>query len=537
MSTTIEEILNLPIMNGAKAITDYEGLNNIVDSISVTDHFYTGLQYDEIFTTPQFLDGQIMITGFFLQQDVSIQRQFIKTLSDAGCSGLIIFLVGSLFDKVKKEVIEYADFLRLPLIIMPSNRYLYGDVISEVMKAIFQKQDLKNDMINNVLRRVANLPENKRSTDFLLEKISDYGKYSILLLDKDFKVLNQSISMEINSETLMHLKKTITNKKISLPLLNNKGNKKVIIDKDTAYYYTILRAPLKNNLIHYITIISKNTIVDHLSEQQIIKVIRLYFNIWGKVQLETAHLVQAIIKNEVVQQNKLADIFGITLSDLSSMYVFATNHDISHASIMNHLEKIKEYFKRNHLKAIIDKSTKAIIVFVEKPVFWVNHVEITNDLKHLIDSFHEKYLLFVNDRLHKIEKAQIIFNDFLQYLEGLMSIYPYQKIFSEQELQFVKECHKIAEAEMETRTQYQSPIEILKREDVNEKQQLVSTLSTYLLDSKNLQEASEILFVHPSTVKYRIRKINEMLGYDIRKMPESYFIYLGIGVERLLNQS
>ncbi|MNP71693.1 carbohydrate diacid transcriptional activator CdaR [compost metagenome] len=59
---------------------------------------------------------------------------------------------------------------------------------------------------------------------------------------------------------------------------------------------------------------------------------------------------------------------------------------------------------------------------------------------------------------------------------------------------------------------------------------------TFLLDAKGSFDAcSQLLFVHKNTVKYRVKKISELLGYDITKNSEFYDVYLACMIYRLIN--
>lgn len=64
---------------------------------------------------------------------------------------------------------------------------------------------------------------------------------------------------------------------------------------------------------------------------------------------------------------------------------------------------------------------------------------------------------------------------------------------------------------------------------------LADTLATYLLDSDgSMQKTGDYLYLHKNTVKYRINKVKQRLGYDIGKMPEAYALYQAVALNRLM---
>ena len=63
----------------------------------------------------------------------------------------------------------------------------------------------------------------------------------------------------------------------------------------------------------------------------------------------------------------------------------------------------------------------------------------------------------------------------------------------------------------------------------------VNDIRNVLLDaSSDFNECGERLFVHKNTVKYRISKINEALGYDMTNAAEAYEVYLAMILYRLV---
>ena len=64
---------------------------------------------------------------------------------------------------------------------------------------------------------------------------------------------------------------------------------------------------------------------------------------------------------------------------------------------------------------------------------------------------------------------------------------------------------------------------------------LLETLAVFLIDAdSSVDKAAELLYVHRGTIKYRIKRANEMFGFDIRKNPECMTIYKALAVYRIL---
>ena len=62
---------------------------------------------------------------------------------------------------------------------------------------------------------------------------------------------------------------------------------------------------------------------------------------------------------------------------------------------------------------------------------------------------------------------------------------------------------------------------------------LIDTLSAYLENSASLEAAARLLFVHPNTVRYRLRRIADITGLSPSDPRESFALHVGLAVGRL----
>lgn len=62
---------------------------------------------------------------------------------------------------------------------------------------------------------------------------------------------------------------------------------------------------------------------------------------------------------------------------------------------------------------------------------------------------------------------------------------------------------------------------------------LLETLDAYLAEGRSLEAAARVLFVHPNTVRYRLRRIAQVTGWDPSDARESYVLQIAIAVGHL----
>ena len=62
---------------------------------------------------------------------------------------------------------------------------------------------------------------------------------------------------------------------------------------------------------------------------------------------------------------------------------------------------------------------------------------------------------------------------------------------------------------------------------------VLETLSAYLGNGRSLEAAARDLYVHPNTVRYRLRKVAEITGWDPLDARESFVLQVALAVGRL----
>ncbi|SDQ04252.1 CdaR family transcriptional regulator [Quadrisphaera sp. DSM 44207] len=66
---------------------------------------------------------------------------------------------------------------------------------------------------------------------------------------------------------------------------------------------------------------------------------------------------------------------------------------------------------------------------------------------------------------------------------------------------------------------------------------LLETLRTYLACGRGLEATARTLFVHPNTVRYRLRRIAEVTGWDATSAREAYVLQVGLAVGALAERA
>ena len=119
-----------------------------------------------------------------------------------------------------------------------------------------------------------------------------------------------------------------------------------------------------------------------------------------------------------------------------------------------------------------------------------------------------------------------------EYLADARKLFPHKNAYHTREMEFARACRlRIAGGETGL-YECQRPLEPIARE---KDEASLDTLEVYLLDAQcSYQRAGELLFLHKNTVKYRLNRCSDLVGYHIGDFPDTLPLYHAVAVRRLL---
>ena len=120
MSITVSDCLKLPSLREGVVVAGENGLSSIVNNISVleiTEESQISAMKDDINNFELCLTSFAGIAG-----NVEAQCKIIQYLADVGDVGLVIYYVGTIMQEVNPQIIQTANSLDFPIIVMPLNR-------------------------------------------------------------------------------------------------------------------------------------------------------------------------------------------------------------------------------------------------------------------------------------------------------------------------------------------------------------------------------------------------------------------------------
>lgn len=529
MSVTIEKILTLPSLRRARVLAGRQSLDRIVSSISVLEYADTTETQHQIFESINFLGGELVITGFCsICNDVDAQCANIRNLASAGEVGMILYYVGLILPRVDRRLIDLADELGFVLICMPENEpgLRYSKVICEVMDAVIRDQLSSPSFSLDLLDQVSKLPKHQRTIDTTLRIVSDRLRASAAILDANSRILSAS-SWPRNEFTPWDA---------MVKAALHTGSDTLLTSDDIQPTW-VYREELPSDISTNMTLVafSEERRIEQPIWKQTVEGVRLAVNLWGKEhdRIAVLELVRSIIQDEPIKMRRLADIYKIDVAALSDMWILCSRGG---GSLSCWLDGIRELSKQYANVSICECYEDDILIFAVGPST-LHQADAW--ARALTDYCGANQIPAVLTRCHGLKQTSDVKNAYLmnqEYVTDASTVFPKRRFFTLPEMLFVKECRRAAAKGENGIAPYMSLLQMVSpgRDGAD----VLDTLTVYLLDEhSNVTGTAAALFVHKNTIKYRLQKTSDILGFRVGDMPSSQELMYALGLRRLIHAS
>lgn len=266
--------------------------------------------------------------------------------------------------------------------------------------------------------------------------------------------------------------------------------------------------------------------------------IQLFFSIW---KYDFGHegpdaLIRAILNDDPSSMQRIAASLHIDIQAIDTMWVLLSlqGADMEVKKKNERLALVSKVFLVERRKlALVDIVDDMVVMFMDAAA----HVELqegfADDYLNALGEETELLRLVVCPKLASttdVRDAYLLIQDTAQ---EAFRIYPCRRYINAHELRFAQTCLMRFRQGEAAVMHDMAPLAPLQSAD--DYDDLIETLAVYLLDANSSTvETGEMMFIHKNTVKYRINKIKQRLGYDINKMPEYYALYLAVALKRLM---
>ena len=527
VSVTVEDILKLPSLRQAKVLGGAGGLKKVVSSISVLEATDPSVLVKEVFPQDKYFGSEIVITGFLnCIHDVDRQCANLIRLAEGGEVGLVLYYVGVYLPYVDQKLIDIANERDFVLICMPEGqRHLrYSDLIADVTECIYRDRITNISLVSDILARVSSAPPHQQTVGTALQMLCAELSCSVVLCTSEYRILNLStwpsgMEERIHAGFRNGLSLPAGEVRLPCPFLPDAELYRVPIPADLAQ-------PLQLFLIKEGKPLSRELV------EQAADMTRICVNIWGRQNGAVAvhELLRAILQDEPLKMRRLAEIFHIDIAAIHELWMLCgADADVASAQMEQNLELARQC-------ADITFGS----VYEGQPVMCLSTPHSLRDTERVMRELLECAAKSSPDAvivrcsgLSNTTNCRRAYLLTLENLEDAKCIFPRKRIFLLGEMELAAACRKrISEGEAAA---IDETMPLFALQSDGDGTELLNTACAYLLDCDgSVTRTAELLHLHKNTIKYRLQRISDTLGFRLGKMPETIELYYSAAICRLL---
>lgn len=522
---TISELLKVNYFSKLKVINEKADLNREVETIESTE------TPDVAAYLPK---NTLLITTAMAYKDNQEQLcNLINKLNDLPCAALAIKL-GRFIDKLDEKVIETADKLGFPLLQIPMDVTL-GELYQELLAYLWNIKNKEILYALNTQKKFSTLLFQGASTEMLLNNLGIILKKPVVLMDPLGNIIGANYSLtEENIEAVKDLFFSLSLYKKQSNAVQHYIGPRNEKERTSIYPFHAFGKNCYFLFVFHSESLSAETSALVIEQVLLAFEFSLYKNLYisyHKLKEDENFLLlllnkhkrekltqQQIVAIEETQGLKLSKFYYIILVTLES---FKNNK--FHVTNFAHREQ-KYIFIYEWLQKDLSKNYHNSIILLPEMdnyryVFLVQGN--TDDLSEKLTYYHDKLLEMLQvkvtfsygNRMSEIETIKY------SYFEALES---YQIGEERNNIPFIK-YYKIKNANELLKTLSKDQVEgfclynlkaLAYPEDMKTLE-LRNTLKTYLESNCSITETSNKMFLHRNTVKYRIKKCEDILGKEV----------------------
>lgn len=500
--------------------------------------------------------GEMILTTLDSCKNDHDKVSLIKELSDSGASCIAIH--PGCKDGLLNidDIIVYANSNDLPLFLI-DRKVPYSLIIKKIYEALLNKKEeaLKkaqqiNEMMNNILLSEGGAWE-------LIEMFSTIIKKSVILLDDLFNPL--AFKLKHDEEEILRDKldemAIWARSIIEGSILKDDCSKDFnVYSFEEGYCIVIIPISIGKEFYHYLLILEKNSLdkderkLYKIALPGIINALKINM-LTEQAILNTEQRLKYDFFDDIINKRHASDelmlkrgrTLGLNLLDRN--YVIIVDLDDFEKYYRENNEKGEEHFQniKNNLKKAIDRAfqeagmRRRVILYVQQSdscilvVGFTQKEYSTKQYKKMLDKIFNKIIKYFGENSPDISFTIGISSDIKNlnelkraYDEAIFAKETGSKLFCTSMIHYYDNLgiYKFISIQKKEDILQDKIISKLCSYDEENKTNLLATLEAFLDSNASIKEAAQKIYVHPNTVKYRLKKIREIIDSNVLEDPQ-----------------
>lgn len=531
MSVTIRDLLKLPVFNGARVVAGHTGLDAVVMSVSVLESANErALGINWLGVSSQY-NHEIMIGALIeAKDDVQKQLETLRRIRKEGQIGVILYYVGYVLKEIDTKVIDFANEIGMPLIVMPSDlRLRYSDAITEIMETIIEDKRKNDYFASDIIERLSKLDTEDHTINNVLAIIRDRTQSSVFLYDESERELNRVEWPRGRGLPIDEINREVRSKESK-----NEEISEVCINGST-FSVRKCRFEAAGSIIEMV-VVKERLPLTHEECDQIQYILLTYINLWANDygRVDTKQLISSIIHDEPEKMRRIARSMKLDITAISSVYYLYPVNELNSVNPAEQIRRAKrivsEELRAYSNKFIVDTFDQVLVIMADR-----KREQIDEDLPIILDRLAEEDICYNAVICNPILSTRMVKEAYWLFrhnIDAARIIFPRKQVLSIGEIDYAKTIKENIDKEGGMAFVCNDLYELLVKD--RKDAILIDTLACLLLDADmSVTETASLMNVHKSTIKYRIKCIEEIIGHRISKAPELYALYQIAGTYRL----
>ena len=531
MSVTVADCLKLPALRRAELVAGAQGRDRAVGAITVLEYPKIDLLSGEL-----LIGNELVISALVsIKDDVEMQCRLIRHLNAMGEAGFILYYSGVFVKEVAPELIETANELDFPLILMPRGRmdFRYNESITEVMELVIADRERESYYVSEMVNLISRLSPQLRTMNNILRLLSDRLHCTLVLTDRALS-RKASAAWPLANEWDYPLILGLVNELQP----GQRSGAAVELDDRSVWVWDFPVKGRRSQGLHLLALDESGTQKGSQLEQAA-EVVGLFLNVWNRdANFEgTDALVHAILSDRPEEMRRLASRMGIDVSTIHSLLVLrlrdAGGELLADSALQYAVDRFKSLLLEHHKLVIADVYNHGVVALCDDKVFDERESDVAAAFLSRESDEGISGECAVMERIENTAQARAAYTLVEENLAHARRIWPEKRVFSRSDLSFARDCRATLESgEAAAQEKLACLGAILESPDAESNMRI---LCTYLLDAGgSTLRTGELLYLHRNTVKYHIGKLRAVLGDGLDAMPGSLQVYTAAALYRLM---
>lgn len=520
MILTLNDVLRLGRLNECKVVSGHNGVTRKVTSVTI-------LEVPEV--TKWLKHGELLLTSLYnLQHEEEFLKSLILEINSIGAAGLAIKPSNYKGD-IPEVILLEAEKLSLPIIFIPEH-INYAEILYPVVHRLFNDKVILQEDVNLATLAMEESLINGANIHDFLEELEGILQATVTIesyLPKfNYKLSNLTFGNLTSKEIseLQKQKKPLTTERKSDSKIMNCLVAPLLVEGNYTGNITIW--DINENMIPF-----DYAVLEKASSLLSIELLKIIIEQEIKINHENDFLREILFSTNFQQRylKEFSEAFNID-NEISYFCILieADQNDLFNASSIQD-SKLYSFIKEDTKNVIVGRIEKYYCI-IRSSDYDKNKIEeyckkIHSNFLNIVKSFS------VGEKQTGLRGIQQSFEQ-AKYAMNFVDISTIDvKMALYSELGAYKLIN-IWDGREELDEFYETVFGQLILDRKSE--ELINTLNHYFLNDGGMKKSSEKLFIHINTLKYRIKKIEQLTGNRLSSSEGNFNIYLALKIHNLL---